>query len=149
MSKKKICVTGYEKSLVASEGSQKNKTPDADPNIGNLPRNVDDDGNRDFDSAIGGGSVQSVSVEWKLQDLQDEFWTKKQRFLKNVAKAVDLIQEFLGSADGPINTILLSEVFATAGVDSTGLVAKLHDAERGITELGSVRALPVHRHKKL
>lgn len=64
-------VTGYRNSAVALEGEKGNLISGSNPNIDNLPEDVNDDGNWNFDGAIG-ESTRRVRMNWKLQDLQEE-----------------------------------------------------------------------------
>lgn len=68
--------------------------------------------------------------------------------LTNVAKAVEVAQELLRSADAPVNTVPSSEVKVTAGEHTTGLAAELEKGKCRIAELESFVTINFGRHKE-
>lgn len=62
-------LSGSRDSPVASEGSQSNLTPGADPNIDTHPEDFNDVDDWDICGAVGGDSVQNARVKRKLLDL--------------------------------------------------------------------------------
>lgn len=82
-------MTGYRNSPVVSEGGRGNLTPGDDSNVDNLPEDIDDDEDWNFDSATGGESVQHVGVKRKLLDLLDDCRSKRRMVPANVVVAVE------------------------------------------------------------
>lgn len=144
-----IRATGHRNSLVVSESGEGNLTPEAISNVDNFREGVDDDGNWDFDGVIGVESAHPVGKKLKLLDMQDECRTEKERFPTNVAEAVELAQELLGSTDVHVNTVPPSEIPVTTGGDIAELTAELDKAKFRINELVFVEPFTIRWHGEL
>lgn len=70
-------VKSYQSILVALDGVQGNFLPGADLHFDTVPQAVDDDKYWAFVGFIGGESAQRVSAKCQLQNLQDEYRTKR------------------------------------------------------------------------
>lgn len=127
---------------------QGNLTPSADLNIDNLPEGIDDDDNRDFDSAICREFVQLVDVETLLSDSQDVCWANKRKAAPNVAEAIELAKMLLQSADAGVHAVKLSEVPVSAIGDSSTLAAEFKKAKAPIVELESLDTITVRWHQE-
>lgn len=79
---------------MATKRAQKSLAPCTDPDFDNHSEGVDNDDDWDFDGDMGGEYAQRVDVKPKLQDWQNECWTKKEKVVTNVAKAVELARKF-------------------------------------------------------
>lgn len=90
MLKKQKRVLGYRDRLIVWDGGQGNLTPCAVPEIDNLPKGADDDGDWYFDGAIGGESLQRVGVKGMLLESRDTCPAKERSVPTNFAEKVEL-----------------------------------------------------------
>lgn len=101
----------YRDGPIVLEGGQVSLTPSADSNIDDLLKHVDEGEHGGFGGPIDVEFGWRVDVKRKLVDLQGsviEFWIKKRRVPRNVAEAVELVQELLQSNTN-VNAVPLSD----------------------------------------
>lgn len=84
-------MTGYRNSPVVLERAKGKFTRGADPYKDNLPKDKDDDENRNSNGAIEEDPAQSVGVKRRFQDQQDQCRTGKENNPITVAKSSELI----------------------------------------------------------
>lgn len=86
-------------------------------------------------------------MKLRLQDLQDECWTKIGKFQTIVVMPFELCQELLRSLDFLFHVASRSEVPNIVGEDAAGLRTELKKAKAHIAELESVGTMSVRRHE--
>lgn len=88
-------------------------------------------------------------MKWKLEDLQEKFWTKKRMVPTNIVKTAEQARESLRSANVPGNFVSSLEIPVSAEGGTTEIGPVMGKAKAHIVELKPVRTLAIHQNKML
>lgn len=111
------------------------------PNIDNLPEDVDHDDDWDSNGAQGGESAQLVHVKQMFPNFQDKCRKMERKVPTNVTEAVQLARELLRSDEVPLNTLPSSIVLVIAEEDTTWLTADWTNLRRKLRNWGRRRQI--------